>query len=210
MRDARSCAECGEVMTPRSRPNGNPKRYCSPACLQRARRRRAGKDPIRDAAPVACAWCGERFQPSHRRHRFCSADCGTRYRDTPKLKLPHDCPDCGCAVAAKGCKEGTRCPPCSIERQRERYRRKNRRRRVMATGTYTLVEIAARDLRRCHLCGKRVNMALSGLDPLGPTIDHLVPLSLGGDDDPRNVALAHRICNVKRGTRGQVQLRLIA
>lgn len=37
------------------------------------------------------------------------------------------------------------------------------------------------------------------MDPDGATIDHIVPLSLGGSDEPANVATAHRRCNIRKG-----------
>ena len=89
--------------------------------------------------------------------------------------------------------------------------RRRHARRVANTvgGRYRLTDVAERDQHTCHLCGKRVDMALSGLDPMGPTADHLVPVSCGGGDEPHNVALAHRRCNVKRGVGGVVQLRAL-
>jgi 5-methylcytosine-specific restriction endonuclease McrA len=42
------------------------------------------------------------------------------------------------------------------------------------------------------------------------SMDHLVPLSKGGDHSWANVALAHRSCNSKRGAgRLSAQLRLV-
>lgn len=33
------------------------------------------------------------------------------------------------------------------------------------------------------------------------SVDHVVPLSMGGDlNDPTNLAAAHRLCNMKKGT----------
>lgn len=93
----------------------------------------------------------------------------------------------------------------------DRNRRKNNKRRKARIGArYRLADIAQRDGCKCHLCGKKVNMALPGTEPMGPTIDHLIPVSAGGTDDPANVRLAHRACNIKRGARGEVQLLLIA
>jgi 5-methylcytosine-specific restriction endonuclease McrA len=89
---------------------------------------------------------------------------------------------------------------------------KNHRRRLKSQAQivkYTLEQIGERDGWKCHLCRKRVQRTLPGSVPMGPTIDHLVPLSRGGDDTPANVALAHRKCNVARGTRGTVQLLLV-
>jgi 5-methylcytosine-specific restriction endonuclease McrA len=34
-----------------------------------------------------------------------------------------------------------------------------------------------------------------------PTLDHLIPASKGGTDDPENLKLAHRSCNRAKGDR---------
>jgi 5-methylcytosine-specific restriction endonuclease McrA len=44
-------------------------------------------------------------------------------------------------------------------------------------------------------------MGLSGLDDWGPTIDHVIPLVKGGPDTRNNVQLAHRTCNVAKGSK---------
>jgi 5-methylcytosine-specific restriction endonuclease McrA len=38
-------------------------------------------------------------------------------------------------------------------------------------------------------------------EPLAPTIDHIVPVSKGGDDTRANVQLAHFRCNSVKGNR---------
>lgn len=55
----------------------------------------------------------------------------------------------------------------------------------------------------CVLCGLPVLKHLRGTNhPLEPTIEHLVPLHLGGDPlDPANCRLSCRCCNTSRGTR---------
>lgn len=89
------------------------------------------------------------------------------------------------------------------ERQLERWRSQNRRRRSygIKREPYTLAAIARRDADTCHLCTFLVDMSLSGLDPWGPTVDHVLPLALGGEDTPANVKLAHRDCNIWKGAR---------
>ena len=62
---------------------------------------------------------------------------------------------------------------------------------------------------RCGICGGLMNPpAPEGTDrkrwqrpPAGlrPTFDHLVPRSAGGTDDPANLHLACRACNLRRG-----------
>lgn len=92
---------------------------------------------------------------------------------------------------------------------REAVRRRHERRKANTQGKrYRFNEIAERDHFTCHLCRKPIDMTLSGRHPQGPTIDHLLPVSCGGGDEAHNVALAHSRCNIKRGTKGVVQLRL--
>jgi 5-methylcytosine-specific restriction endonuclease McrA len=62
-------------------------------------------------------------------------------------------------------------------------------------------EIAERDKYRCHICGKKVGKR-PGRHSLSRSLDHLVPLSKGGEHTPENVRLAHLGCNVLKGNRG--------
>lgn len=67
--------------------------------------------------------------------------------------------------------------------------RRNRHRRQIAKGRPP-----------CHLCGGEINYdAKSHLDPLSFTIDHLIPIALGGADRLENLGAAHRKCNRAKG-----------
>lgn len=70
-------------------------------------------------------------------------------------------------------------------------------------------EIFERDGWRCHLCGKLTDQTKIHPHPRAPTIDHLVPQSVGGGHDPANLATAHSLCNSIRRDQGTVQLALI-
>lgn len=58
-----------------------------------------------------------------------------------------------------------------------------------------------RDGGRCHICGESVERK-------GFHLDHLVPLSCGGEHSYRNVALAHPKCNMSRGA-GRIPAQLL-
>lgn len=52
----------------------------------------------------------------------------------------------------------------------------------------------------CGICGDSVDKTLIGTHKLGPTVDHITPLILGGDPFARsNLRLAHFGCNSKAG-----------
>lgn len=80
----------------------------------------------------------------------------------------------------------------------------NRRRaRRMANGVvpYKRQDIFVRDSGVCGICGDSIDAALKRPDPLSFSIDHILPISLGGADCAENVQAAHLACNVKKGNR---------
>jgi 5-methylcytosine-specific restriction endonuclease McrA len=82
---------------------------------------------------------------------------------------------------------------------------KSRRRVRESSALIELVSRAtvyARDGGKCHVCGKKVNSKNWHLD-------HLIPLSKGGDHSYRNVATACPKCNLQRYNTGLAQLRLL-
>jgi 5-methylcytosine-specific restriction endonuclease McrA len=73
--------------------------------------------------------------------------------------------------------------------------RSQARRRAMLAGVeserYSRHEIIVRDNQTCHVCKEFVP-----LEEL--QIDHVVPISRGGADVKSNVAVAHKLCNLKK------------
>jgi len=67
-------------------------------------------------------------------------------------------------------------------------------------------QLEARDGSRCTLCGAPIDMRLPGTAKDGPTLEHRIPISAGGTNDLDNLALAHHVCNARRGRREPTQL----
>lgn len=167
------------------------------------------------AAPTfsACASCDRLFTGRH--SPYCSQIC--QRIDNGKcprrfdLSLGH-CRRCGRAYArwVKHDPNGFCSPKCNTAAVRKE-RNGNRRaaRRGGSSERFTLREIAERDGWRCHLCGGKVPDRKYAARDKDPTIDHLIPVSAGGDDIRSNVALAHNRCNWERGNQGLAQLRLV-
>jgi 5-methylcytosine-specific restriction endonuclease McrA len=61
--------------------------------------------------------------------------------------------------------------------------------------------IRVRDGGACWICDEAVDRAAVFPDPLSETTDHVIPISLGGDHTPENIALAHLKCNVAKGNK---------
>jgi len=173
----RMCPTCGSTVT------GAKRTYCSEACQPQRTwsERKAGR------ALAFCAGCGDEFPKYRSTQRWCSLACANKHMVRPAPQ--------GLSAEAR-------------ERQRLYWQGKNRRRRAAKRGgasePYTLAEVAARDDFRCRLCGDPVPMTVRVPDPLAPTIDHIMPVSKGGDDTRANVQLAHFRCNSVKGNRVEV------
>lgn len=87
------------------------------------------------------------------------------------------------------------------------HEKKARKRKATIEKFYP-IEIYERDQWVCQLCKKKVNKRLKHPNPLSASLDHIIPLSKGGDHSRQNTHLAHLICNQKAHTGGIKQLRL--
>lgn len=215
----RQCDMCGDVFT----RAGGPAYRCDacPSGVLGALYGPTVEDigPLHDVAEperLTCSWCNLGFWRGHGRGRkFCSNVCENYGRGRVAIVTEitfGDCRRCG----------STYCKPsryddngfCSqrctnrVRKQADKYRRRAHKR---AGERFTLREIAERDNWRCHLCGKKVPDRDYAARDDDPTLDHLVPVSAGGEHTRANVALAHNRCNWERGdTPIEFQQRLIA
>lgn len=54
----------------------------------------------------------------------------------------------------------------------------------------------------CHICGEKIDKDLRFPNKMAATIDHIIPLSRGGEHTWDNVAPAHAMCNFVKSNRG--------
>lgn len=66
---------------------------------------------------------------------------------------------------------------------------------------FTHAEILDRDGWICQLCGEPIDPLVRGRQSLAASIDHIVPVALGGDHTRANVQAAHIGCNSAKGAR---------
>jgi hypothetical protein len=213
------CEMCGKPFR-RKNHKGVQARTCGRTCGIELRRREgtlgahAGQScgvPWKD-----CPRCDARFIG---RSRYCK-DCPpleameyywqiTRPKKIKPVQ-PTVCKECGTCfvyqpVIGKQGPHRTRfCSDQCSKRYADRHSRHHQR---QDPGTpserFGLLEIAERDNWECHICRKPVKQT-------DWSMDHLIPMSQGGWHLRSNVALAHRLCNSRRGAgRIPAQLRLI-
>lgn len=207
--------ECERCNTPfEQRLNGHPQRFCSGKCRdaehQRRRRLSVGMTPRSlDPACVSCGvavgdwWVGRRkVRPSRCR------ECETTHARLAaqikrgRLRIGRTCVDCGGPHPNDGTRS-PRCIPCREEAFRSRRNDAELRRwRAVSIGDKRINwrSVGERDHWVCHLCGEVVGQVPgTAHEPRGATVDHLTPIALGGAHTFDNVAMAHRVCNLKRG-----------
>ena len=193
------CTICGELTWTGRASQPADLRVCRPC--RRAR--------INAHLVTSCVACNRPFAAPQER-KTCSDTCRYAARDAGHNGTGQ-CLDCKVDFTSRGPRK--RCEPCAARRKAEQYAEKCRRRRVLKRGgavePYTLVEITQRDGHRCQLCRRKVNMAIQHPDPKSPSIDHVIPVTEGGDDVRANVQLAHLGCNSSKGARGSQQLALV-
>ena len=183
-----SCLTCGAEVRRPDRHATTPG-YCSRTCYDRGTFR-----PLREA----CLGCGGPM-PTDRRRKYCSPPCRhLAHRHGGQRPTSTECTTCGAMIdLAERMADGSlrrpantlRCDWCMANTRPHRY-------------SLNAIQLAERDGLACRWCGVDVDLALVGSrSKCAPSVDHVIPWSRGGTDDPHNLQLMHRVCNAQKGTR---------
>lgn len=150
-----------------------------------------------------CGQCGMTFGHQRKNSPFCSDACATAH------EVDERCARAAALTAAR-CEECHGPVPLNVNVPRtrfcsagcaNRYNCRNRRGRIKGrfVAPVSLGEIAERDGGLCHICEAPVDLAAIAPHPRSPALDHVIPLARGGEHGPHNVALAHFLCNSRKG-----------
>lgn len=195
----RLCLTCGVALRKKPGPGRWP-HWCS-ACRPAAYQR-----PKQDHA---CLGCGAIFV-ARASAKWCSPTCRdaawraanptywAEYHARTRRPRVVTCAACDRLVFVLG-KSGPKryCSPSCRE-----YRRRERRRlRGGWLGTASRRAVWERDRWRCGLCRDSIDPTLAYPHDYSKSIDHIMPLSLGGSHDMTNLQAAHLICNVRKNNR---------
>jgi 5-methylcytosine-specific restriction endonuclease McrA len=208
MTPAKTCQKCGTSFV-QNYTRGRPRLYCSRKCrlaLQTMKRRKPQDHE-------KCLTCYETLTVVKSNQKFCSQRCRevaairrARIRRNQGFDGSRACADCEKLFEIDRPRSMRKyCSECRRRRKQDTDARKSQRRRA-AGHPVSLSEVVAARGQRCHICQRKINLNLSGRDLMGPTIDHILPVSMGGTNDLANLNIAHRVCNMRRGNRGPAQM----
>lgn len=144
--------------------------------------------------------------------RVC-ADCDCEYdapgRDTNSLR----CPPCRVRNKAEWKRAWAETNALKAHQSKRAWYEANKalvkaykhRRRVLArtedADRFTAQEIFERDGWTCQLCGKHLDPAVKYPSNDSPSLDHIIPIALGGPHTLANVQAACMGCNRSKGAR---------
>jgi hypothetical protein len=219
------CKHCGKTY---KTAYVNRNQYCSNECrfnawhdkaLQHKADREAGVGSFCKVYFINCIECGKLFSANHKAKVVCSDECTQArqrrgyesYAHRRKGTKPRLCRECGQEfVAPYGDKRRGFCSDECSKRFNGRIDKKIRRARKLRVPTERIDPrvVFERDSWRCGICRRKVNAKLKSPHPMSASLDHIIPLALGGSHTYDNVQCAHRICNSTKRDKPGGQLRL--
>jgi len=191
-----SCPQCGATVE--ARPGrGRPRVFCDTNCryayqaVQDAQKRVADRNKV-------CPACQIAFTGNTAAQRFCSPKCRSVVHRAQTLRT-RACIDCNADLS--GTPSKVRCKQCAVVHRKKRAQGQRHERRLKAgarSERFKPIAIFERDGWICQLCQEPVDPERIFPDQLSASLDHKVPLSLGGDHTAANSQLAHLACNIRR------------
>lgn len=225
------CEHCG-VLFRRRRGKKNAARFCSRECGFAAKSNLSARQRLPESAKAMkvsfsvkrckCANCGQRFIGIKLSDRYCSEVCSAEYRrrkyvarnDNGRDRSPRPCFGCGSIFEPLyGDRRRMFCSPACVkltDGYRARKKAAKLKRRGAVVEIVNPIEVFNRDGWRCQLCGVRTPKKLRGTyDDRAPELDHIIPISKGGEHSYVNTQCACRRCNGLKGDVPMGQMRLV-
>lgn len=208
---SRTCRHCAVDFIPKRTDRVA---YCSRECAFEARR---ACIPVKQRKPVACVQCGSPIARGLRCSECLKVQARELSRRHSMLKhdsSPRSCQECGLMFSPTyGVKLRAYCSEACGRRSSKRAARLvgKARKRAATVEPVNPTRVFERDGWKCHLCGGLTARERRGTyHPKAPELDHIVPLSKGGEHSYRNTACAHRKCNADKSDTVMGQPSLLA
>ena len=189
------CSMCGDPFSAKQRRA----RYCSGACRARASRLRN----LDAARARGRAWTRTNYAPRSAVWFITCEFCG----DLACVRRPH-----GKRCRKNECRRALRAQATAERRARQgrenygyteataaAYHRRRALKKGATVEDFKPGEIFERDDWTCGICSEPVDRDLKWPNPLSVSLDHVIPLALGGAHSRDNTQCAHLSCNVRKG-----------
>ena len=212
------CYYCGK---PFWKKDGFRVLYCCPECQKADQRKKSAERKakrIKEPYHKVCQWCGADFETTKGQQKYCCKEClyeanKKQHRDEwKKAYIPRvfRCKECGIEFVTEcGFPRSVFCSDiCAniyMRKQEHKTARhqaftaecKRKRDRIVGSSKETVEyeKVYERDKGVCQICGLPVSADKFIDESWGGSIDHVIPLSMGGEHTIDNCQLAHRICN---------------
>lgn len=191
------CPQCDTRFFPKRKT-----KYCSARCRVASAKRFRHE----------CEWCRREFRSSEPKAACCSRKCQNSKREADAPERQASCRVCAVEFVYRhlGGTPARYCSQRCLESRRRKHRnlyvrafQRLRKERIAANGFENIdpTVVFERDGWSCRICGDPVKRGCPHLDPLAPTIDHIIPVSKGGPHTMANVQCAHRVCNTRKNNK---------
>lgn len=221
----RECEWCGAGFVMRN-PSGRARagmtdegRFCSAKCMYSSRSAKAAAAAVQErivfllARRRECGTCGQVFTARILTQVYCAEACRPSAHYEPVRLAPRACKGCGAMFEPRNGYNTTFCSDACGKRHARKVLGNKARKRAKRYGAkyepVNVLKVFERDGWRCGLCGRKTIKAKRGTcHPRAPELDHIVPISQGGEHSYRNVQCACRQCNGAKAAGAGGQLRL--
>lgn len=163
-----------------------------------------------------CAGCGSAFV-AQRKKAYCSDACHYVAKYVSIAPLVRECKGCGKCFEAPKAKTrpsdfcGQTCKNAALKSHKRtgRLKRKAAQRAVQVESVNPF-RVFDRDGWRCKLCGVKTPKGKRGTyESNAPELDHIIPLSKGGDHSYLNTQCTCRACNSAKSDKPMGQMLLV-
>lgn len=209
-RAAVTCTECGteamktnDARVDLTRCNPCSARRVALLTSARAARKREERPPTPPRPPVplkarACQQCGAQY--TSKRRAYCTAECAHEAAMEAYGCRDRQCRDCGTSLGRVSLK--SLCAECLQASTRASRRAYRAWRRALERGArvekFSPRDIYDRDGWMCGICERPVDRDALYPDPQCASLDHVVPLSRGGEHSRANAQCSHLACNMAK------------
>jgi len=227
-KEACKCKGCGITYMPKQ---ANRNSYCSRACAYRHRDQwtAVGKSNPNKPGPKTrvyfkvCAHCRGAFVTKWKLAPVCSSECRKKIacakslarniETTKRARSIRKCKCCNLAFSPEyGDKRAVYCSMACRNKHAGRISKAVRRARKKGVNAETVnpFKVFNRDGWKCQLCGASTPRKQRGKNEHNsPELDHIIPLSKGGEHSYRNTQCLCRRCNISKSDRALGQLLLV-